>query len=86
MITIVITLCLMSFRAMDRARCILKSCENSLQQAVSSLPTVEDVTETMDVTKNKEVCNSFIFLFVCLSIHLYTINNYTINNYFLISL
>lgn len=54
----------MSFRAMDKARSILKSCENSLQQAVSSLPTVEDVTETMDVTKNKEVYDSFIYLFI----------------------
>lgn len=54
----------MSLRAIDKAHSILKSCENTLQQAVSSLPTVEDVTETMDVTKNKEVCGSFIYLLI----------------------
>jgi mediator of RNA polymerase II transcription subunit 7 len=53
-------------RAIDKAEGLLKTCDSNLQQAVSSLPNIEEPAEPMEVTENNksteltENCHSYI--------------------------
>ena len=50
------------YRAMDKARGILKACESNLHQAVSSLPNIEETSEPMEVTDVKQVSNGWLLM------------------------